>query len=47
VKGEGIITFQLDYGGSLDAHDVLYIPGLKNNFLSILAMEDMGFVITF
>jgi hypothetical protein len=26
---------------------VLYVPGLKNNLLSILAMEDRGFSITF
>jgi hypothetical protein len=31
----------------LDAHDVLYVPILKKNFLSVLAMEDMGFSITF
>jgi hypothetical protein len=43
VKGEGTITFQLESGGSFDAHDVLYIPGLKKNFLSVLAMEDRGF----
>jgi hypothetical protein len=47
VKGEGIITFQLESGVSLDAHDVLYIPGLKKNFLSVSAMEDRGFSITF
>jgi hypothetical protein len=44
---EGTITFQLDSGGSLDAEDVLYKPWLKKNFLSVLAMEDMGFSITF
>jgi hypothetical protein len=47
VKGEGTITFQLESGGSLDAQDVLYVPGLKNNFLSVSAMEDRGFFITF
>jgi hypothetical protein len=29
VKGEGTITFHLESGGSLDAHDVIYILGLK------------------
>jgi hypothetical protein len=47
VKGEGTITFHLESGGSLDAHDVLYVPGLKKNFLSVSAMEDKGFFITF
>jgi hypothetical protein len=39
--------FQLELGGSFDAHDVLYVPRLKNNFLSVSTMEDMGFVVTF
>jgi hypothetical protein len=43
VKGEGIITFHLKSGGSLDAQDVLYVPGLKKNFLSVSSMEDNGF----
>jgi hypothetical protein len=47
VKGEGTVTFYLDSGSLLDAHDVLYVPGLKKKFLSVSAMEDRGFVITF
>jgi hypothetical protein len=47
MKGEGIITFQLESIGSLDAWDMIYIPGLKNNFLSVSAMEDKGFFVTF
>jgi hypothetical protein len=47
VKGEGTITFHLESGGSLDAHDVLYVPGLKKNFLSVSAMEDKGLFVTF
>jgi hypothetical protein len=47
VKGEGTIMFQLESGGSLDAQDVLYVPGLKKNFLSVSTMEDKGFFITF
>ena len=47
VKGEGIVSFQLVLGGSFDAQDVLYVPGLKKNLLSILVMEDKGFVVTF
>jgi hypothetical protein len=35
VKGDGIVMFHIDSGGSLDSHDVLYIPFLKNNFLSV------------
>jgi hypothetical protein len=43
VKGEGTITFHLESGGSFDAQDVLYVPGLKKNFLSVSTMEDKGF----
>jgi hypothetical protein len=37
----------LESGSSFDAHDVLYIPGLKKNLFSISAMEDRGFAVTF
>jgi hypothetical protein len=47
VKGEGTIMFHLELGGSFDAQVVLYVPGLKNNFLSVSSMEDKGFVIIF
>jgi hypothetical protein len=47
VKGEGTIMFQLKLGGSFDAYDVLYIPMLKNSLLSVSAMEENGFVVTF
>jgi hypothetical protein len=47
VKGEGTILFQLESGGSLEAQDVLYVPGLKKNLLSVSVMEDRGFVVMF
>jgi len=47
VKGERTYMFHLESGGLLDAHDVVYVLGLKNNFLSILAIEDMGFLVNF
>jgi hypothetical protein len=47
VKGEGKILFHLESRGSFDAQDVLYVPGLKKNFLLFLVMEDRGFNITF
>jgi cupin superfamily acireductone dioxygenase involved in methionine salvage len=47
VKGEGIITFHLESVFSLDVEDVLCVPFLNNNFLSVSPMEDKGFVITF
>jgi hypothetical protein len=47
VKGEGTFTFHLESGGSLDAHDVLYVLGLKKNLLLVLAIEDMHFPVAF
>jgi hypothetical protein len=31
----------------LKIKDVLYVPGLKKNLLSILALEEKGFILTF
>jgi hypothetical protein len=47
MKGEGTIMFQLESGGLLEAHDVLYVPGQKKNLLSVSILEDMGFVVLF
>jgi hypothetical protein len=47
MKGEGTILFQLELGGSFEAQDVLYVPALKKNFLSVSVMEDRGFVVMF
>jgi hypothetical protein len=47
VKGEGSILFHLESGGSFDVEDVLYVLGLKKNFILVSVVEDMGFLITF
>jgi hypothetical protein len=47
VKGEGKVMFHLELRDSLDAHDVIYVPSLKKNFLSVLVMVDRGFFVTF
>jgi hypothetical protein len=46
MKGEGTIMFHLELGGLLDAQYVVYVPGLKKNFLLDLAMEDKGIFVT-
>jgi hypothetical protein len=43
----GTIPFHLKLGNFLDFDDVLFVPGLKKNLLSILDMEDNGFAIEF
>jgi hypothetical protein len=43
VKGEGTILFQLESGGSLEAQDVLYVPGMKKNFSQSQLWRTGGF----
>jgi hypothetical protein len=38
MKCEGNISFQIDSVGSIDAHDVLYVLGIKKNFLLVSFM---------
>jgi hypothetical protein len=47
VTGQGRITFHLESGGSLDSHNAIYIPYLKKNLISLSAMEENDFSITF
>jgi hypothetical protein len=47
VRGQGTVHFQLESGGSFDAQEVLFVPGLKKNLLSISVMEDKGYIVTF
>jgi hypothetical protein len=47
MKGVGCVTFQLESSGSLDEVEVLYVPEMKVNFLSVLALEDMGYAMMF
>jgi hypothetical protein len=47
VKGVGIASFQLESIKPLRMSDVLYVPGLKKNLLSISAMEDRGYAVAF
>lgn len=47
VKGVGTVLFQLESGGSLKVADVLYVPKLKMNLLSVSALEDKGYAVVF
>jgi hypothetical protein len=47
VKGVGAGSFQLESEKPLRMSDVLYVPGLKKNLLSMSAMEDKGYVVAF
>ena len=39
IKGSGEALYKLDSRKSLKMKDVLYVPGLKKNILSIYALE--------
>jgi hypothetical protein len=47
VKGIGSTSFQLDSGDILHIGDILLVPELKKNLLSISASEDKGFRVAF
>jgi hypothetical protein len=41
MKGLGSISFQMPSGDVLELNDVLFVPSLKKNLLSISCMEDL------
>jgi hypothetical protein len=47
VKGVGCVRFQLESGVSLEVDEVMYVPELKVNLLSISTLEDMGYEVMF
>jgi hypothetical protein len=47
IKGVGESNHKLNSGNSLKMKDVLYVPGLKKNLLSISALEKKGFIFSF
>lgn len=47
VKGVGTSTLQLNSGISIQLTDVLFVPRIKRNLVSISALEDKGYRIAF
>jgi hypothetical protein len=43
VRAVGRVRFQLEYRGFLELDGVLFVPGLRVNFLSVPALEDVGY----
>ena len=39
IKGSGEASYKLDFGKYLKMNDVLYVPGLKKNILSISTLD--------
>ena len=42
IKGSGVASYKPDSRKSLKMKDVLYVPGLRNNILSISALDSKG-----
>jgi hypothetical protein len=47
IKGVGESNYKLDLGTAMKMKDVLYVPGLAKNLLSISALENKGFRVAF
>jgi hypothetical protein len=45
--GSGTVRFQRESGKPLSINDVLFVPGLTKNLISVSALEDKGYVVTF
>ena len=47
IKGVGEASYKLESGKQLKMKDVLYVPGLKKNLLSISGLDKKGFRVAF
>ena len=47
IKGSGEASYKLDEGKPMKMKDVLYVPGLKKNLISISALDAKGFRVAF
>ena len=47
VKGMGEASNKLDSGKAMKMKDVLYVPGIKKNLVSISALDKRGFRVAF
>ena len=45
--GMGSLTFDMEPKPPLKVSDVLYVPGMKKNLISITALEDRGYEVLF
>lgn len=47
TKGLGTISFKREFSSLLHLNNVIYVPGLKKNLLSIIVLEDKGCDVVF
>eukprot|EP00253_Pinus_taeda_P003291 PITA_03291 len=47
VSGVGMVAFKREHGAPLTLTDVMYVPGLKKNMVSVAMLEDKGYDVVF
>ena len=47
IKGVGSTSFQLKSGSIIHIDEILFVPGLRKNLLSVSALEDKGYKVAF
>ena len=47
IKGISESSYKLDFGTSMKMKEVLSVPGLKKNLLSISALDKKGYIVSF
>ena len=47
VSRVGTVSFQRERGAPLTLTDVMYVPGLKKNLVSVAMLEDKGYDVVF
>ena len=47
IKGSGESSYKLDSGNSMTMKEVMFVPGLKKNLLSIYALDARGMRVSF
>jgi hypothetical protein len=47
IEGVGSLSFRLEYRTRIHIDEVLYVPGLKKNLLSVATLEDKGYWVIF
>jgi hypothetical protein len=47
IRGVGNVRFQIEFGELLELDGVLFVPGLRVNFLSVSSLEYVGYCVLF
>jgi hypothetical protein len=47
IKGFGSTSFQLQTGNVFHIDEILYVPGLKKNLISVAVLESKGYLVAF